>query len=89
MPSHKDTGHSRTSPAHSLAGVHKRAAPYSARREPHAHPQHEEIGLCQLAGAHRLALFIHRAVRLIILRVADLTAALPVKGASWRAGVDG
>jgi hypothetical protein len=51
--------------------------------------KHKEIGHYRLAGAHRLALFIHRAVRLIILRVADLAAALPVKGASWRAGVDG
>ena len=46
-------------------------------------------GHCRLTDSHRLALFIHRAVRLIILRVADLAAALSVKGASWRAGVDG
>ena len=55
------TGHrplTKTPPPHHLGGVHKRAMPYSAWREPR--------------GAHGVTLFIHRAMRLIILRVADL-----------------
>jgi hypothetical protein len=34
----KTLGAHKTRPAHRLAGVHKRDAPYSARREPRARP---------------------------------------------------
>ena len=87
-----------TLPPHSLGGVHKRDALYSARREPQrlvVRPWEKSLSRqarggrvkmmtirpprhCRLTDSPArtdMVLFIHRTVRLIILRVADLAAA--------------
>jgi len=76
MPAPKTPGAHGTPAPHHLGAVHRRDTPYSARREPHARPQAwRHRRLTNSPARTNLALFIHRAVRLIMLRVADFAAA--------------
>ena len=45
------------------------------------------LGAYRLDGVHKHGALFHRAVRLIILRVADLAEPCLWNGAAWRVGV--